>query len=135
VVEALADSPLAGPFDAAMLQLLESATGDFPFAERPASGKRGWTIATAHGAIEIWFTSDGGIFIAGQTTLNLVYPLFTHLLKVCPDLALEDCLTHELHNHISLMRQMRLENQTKAGAGNPSPRTDSTVDRARFEPA
>jgi len=101
-------SPLAGPFSQLDQLRLDVAVGCFPFARRTGDGRRAWRIrAPGSGEIEVWVTSDGSVFIEGETTLNLVYGLFVHLSETQPHLVIEDSITGVVHNEKSLLRLVR----------------------------
>ena len=101
-------SPLAGPFSQLDQLRLDVAVGCFPFARRTGDGRRAWRIrAQGSGEIEVWVTSDGSVFIEGETTLNLVYGLFVHLAETQPNLVVEDSITGVVHNEKSLLRLVR----------------------------
>lgn len=101
-------SPLAGPFSQLEQLRLDVSIGCFPFARRTGDGRRAWRIASpSAGTIEVWVTSDGSVFVEGETTLNLVYGLFVHLLENMPALVLEDRITEVVHNEKSLLRLVR----------------------------
>jgi hypothetical protein len=59
--------------------------------------------------LEVWVTSDGSVFLEGETTLNLVYGLYVHLCDLVPELVLEDRITDVVHNDRSLLRLVRRE--------------------------
>jgi hypothetical protein len=80
-------------------------------AQRTHDGRRAWSISAKRGELDVWFTSDGSVFVEGATSLNIVYALFLQLLEVCPDLALEDRITGELHDRHSLLRLVRRDEQ------------------------
>ncbi len=104
------ECPLAGPFSTLEQQRLHVAVGCFPFARRTGDGRRAWRIdAPGSGAIVAWLTSDGSLFIEGETNLNLVYGLFVHLGQVLPSIAIEDRITGLVHNEPSLLRLVRRE--------------------------
>lgn len=109
-----AESPLAGAFDDAMLRRLDVACGHLPFARRSLDGRRAWTLLTPRGELDVWFTSDGSVFIEGITSLNPVFAVFAQLLEICPDLALEDRITGELHDRASLLRLVRRDEEKVA---------------------
>lgn len=101
-------SPLAGPFSQLDQLRLDVAVGCFPFARRTGDGRRAWRIAgQGSGVLEVWLTSDGSVFIDGDTTLNLVYSLFVHLSETQPHLVIEDSITGVVHNEKSLLRLVR----------------------------
>lgn len=101
-------SPLAGPFSQLDQLRLDVAVGCFPFARRTGDGRRAWRIAsTGNGTIEVLLTSDGGLFIEGDTTLNLVWSLFVHLAETQRNLVIEDSITGVVHNEQSLLRLVR----------------------------
>jgi hypothetical protein len=101
-------SPLAGPFSQLDQLRLDVAVGCFPFARRTGDGRRAWRIAApGSGVVEVWVTSDGSLFIEGETTLNLVYGLYVHLSETQPNLVLEDRITNVVHNEKSLLRLVR----------------------------
>jgi hypothetical protein len=85
-----------------------------PFAQRTHDGRRAWEISTRRGELDVWFTSDGSIFLEGVTSLNVVFAVFVQLLEVCPDLALEDRITGELHDRASLLKLVRRDEQKVA---------------------
>lgn len=104
----VADSPLAGPFSQLEQQRLDVAVGCFPFARRTGDGRRAWRISSpSAGTLEVWVTSDGSVFLEGETTLNLVYGLYVHLCDLVPELVLEDRITDVVHNDRSLLRLVR----------------------------
>lgn len=106
-----AASPLAGAFSEGQLKAMDRAVGHLPFAQRTHDGRRAWSISAKRGELDVWFTSDGSVFVEGVTSLNIVYALFLQLLEVCPDLALEDRITGELHDRHSLLRLVRRDEQ------------------------
>lgn len=108
------ESPLAGPFSDEQLKAIDQAVGQLPFSERTHDGRRAWAVTTKHGALDVWLTSDGSVFIDGETSLNLVYAVFLQVLEVCPDVALEDRITGELHDRASLLRLVRRDEQKTA---------------------
>lgn len=108
-----AESPLAGAFDEALVRKLDVACGHLPFAQRTHDGRRAWALMTSRGELDVWFTSDGSIFVDGVTSLNPVFAVFAQLLEVCPDLALEDRITGELHDRASLLRLVRRDEQKR----------------------
>ncbi|MBL8938218.1 MAG: hypothetical protein JNM69_26880 [Archangium sp.] len=105
------ESPLAGAFDETLLKAMDRAVGHFPFAQRTHDGRRAWSIFAKRGELDVWFTSDGSLFVEGVTSLNVVYALFLQLLEVCSDLAIEDRITGELHDRASLLRLVRRDEQ------------------------
>jgi hypothetical protein len=107
-------SPLAGAFDEALQRRLDVACGHLPFAQRTHDGRRAWEISTFRGELDVWFTSDGSIFLEGVTSLNVVFAVFVQLLEVCPDLALEDRITGELHDRASLLKLVRRDEEKVA---------------------
>lgn len=109
-----AESPLAGPLDETQARALDRAVGHLPFAQRTHDGRRAWAVQTKHGELDVWFTSDGSVFIEGVTSLNLVFAVFVQMLEVCPQLALEDRITGELHDRASLLRLVRKDEQKVA---------------------
>ncbi|MDP3238521.1 MAG: hypothetical protein Q8S33_35050 [Myxococcales bacterium] len=110
-----AASPFAGVFSEGQLKAMDRAVGHLPFAQRTHDGRRAWSISAKRGELDVWFTSDGSVFVEGVTSLNVVYALFLQLLEVCPDLALEDRITGELHDRHSLLRLVRRD-EHKASA-------------------
>ncbi len=101
----VAASPLAGAFSQLDQLRIDVAVGCFPFARRTGDGRRAWRISSpSAGTIEVWVTSDGSVYVEGETTLNLVYGLFVHLADTLPDLVLEDRVTDVVHNEKSLLR-------------------------------
>lgn len=109
-----AESPLAGPFSDEQLKALDRAVGHLPFSQRTHDGRRAWNVKTKHGELDVWLTSDGSVFVEGETSLNLVFAVYVQLLEVCPDLALEDRITGELHDRASLLRLVRRDEQKTA---------------------
>jgi hypothetical protein len=109
-----ADSPLAGPLDEALARQLDQACGHLPFARRTRDGRRAWAVHTPRGSLDVWFTSDGSLFLEGVTSLNPVFAVFAQLLEVCGDLVLEDRITGELHDRASLLRLVRRDEQRTA---------------------
>ena len=104
------ESPLAGPFSQLDQLRFDVAVGCFPFARRTRDGRRAWRIVGhGSGVVEVWITSDGSVFIEGETTLNLVYSLFVHLSETQRNLVLEDRSTNVVHNEQSLLSLMRRE--------------------------
>ncbi len=103
-----AASPFAGAMTEGQLKAMDRAVGHLPFAH---DGRRAWSISANRGELDVWFTSDGSIFVEGVTSLNIVYALFLQLLEACPDLALEDRITGELHDRHSLLRLVRRDEQ------------------------
>lgn len=110
-IDEFSQSPLAGPFDEAQVKAMDRAVGRLPFSQRTHDGRRAWRIDARRGELDVWFTSDGCVFVEGVTTLNVVYALFLQLLEVCPDLVLEDRITGELHSRASLLRLVRRDEQ------------------------
>lgn len=107
------ESPLAGPFSQLDQLRLDVAVGCFPFARRTGDGRRAWRVRMpGSGVIVVWVTSDGSLFIEGETTLNLVYSLFAHLSETLHGLVIEDRITDVVHNEQSLLRLMRREEAT-----------------------
>jgi hypothetical protein len=101
-------NPLAGPFSQLDQLRLDVAVGCFPFARRTRDGRRAWRISgPGSGVVEVWITSDGSLFIDGETTLNLVCSIFSHLVETQPNLVIEDRITGVVHNERSLLRLMR----------------------------
>lgn len=47
------------------------------------------------------------LFVEGNTTLNLVYGLYVHLLEAQAELVVEDRITGVLHNRASLLHLVR----------------------------
>jgi hypothetical protein len=107
-------SPLAGALDDGLSRKLDLACGHLPFARRTHDGRRAWSLMTSRGELDVWFTSDGSLFLEGVTSLNLVFAVFAQLLEVCPELALEDRITGELHDRASLLRLVRRDEQKRA---------------------
>ena len=56
--------------------------------------------------VEVWITSDGSLFIEGETSLNLVCSLFLHLSETQRNLVIEDRLTGMVHSERSLLALM-----------------------------
>lgn len=110
-IDECAASPLAGVLTEGQLKAMDRAVGHLPFAQRTHDGRRAWSIMAKRGELDVWFTSDGSVFVEGITSLNVVYALFLQLLEVCPDLALEDRITGELHDRHSLLRLVRRDEQ------------------------
>lgn len=102
-------SPLGAPFSKTEQGWLDVAVGCFPFARRTRDGRRAWRISSSAGTVEVWVTSDGSLFIEGETTLNLVYALYVHLKETVGDLVVEDRITDVVHNEHSLLRLVRRE--------------------------
>ena len=103
-------SPFAGPFNQLDQLRIDVAVGCFPFARRTRDGRRAWRVSgQGSGVVEVWITSDGSLFIDGETTLNLVYALFSHLSETQRSLVLEDRITGVVHNEASLLKLMRRE--------------------------
>lgn len=101
-------SPLAGPFSQLDQLRFDVAVGCFPFARRTRDGRRAWRVSgQGSGVVEVWITSDGSVYVEGETTLNLVYSLFVHLSETQPNLVLEDRITGVVHNETSLLGLMR----------------------------
>ncbi|MBL8917592.1 MAG: hypothetical protein JNJ54_01920 [Myxococcaceae bacterium] len=105
------ESPLAGPFSEEQLKAVDRTVGHLPFSQRTHDGRRAWSVVTKHGELDVWLTSDGSVFIEGETSLNLVYAVFLQVLEVCPDVVLEDRITGELHDRASLLRLVRRDEQ------------------------
>lgn len=105
------ESPLAGGLDESLIKAMDRAVGHFPFAQRTHDGRRAWSIFAKRGELDVWFTSDGSLFVEGVTSLNVVYALFLQLLEVHADLAIEDRITGELHDRASLLRLVRRDEQ------------------------
>lgn len=111
------ESPLAGPFSQLEQRRLDTAIGCFPFARRTGDGRRAWRInSPGSGDVVAWVTSDGSLFVEGETTLNLVYALYVHLCDVCPELVVEDRITSVVHNASSLLRLVRRDEERRAVA-------------------
>ncbi|MFZ5443223.1 MAG: hypothetical protein ACOZQL_24655 [Myxococcota bacterium] len=102
-------NPLGAPFSAKEQSWLDVAVGCFPFARRTKDGRRAWRISSSAGTIEVWVTSDGSLFIEGDTTLNLVFGLYVHLKETIGELVVEDRITDVVHNEQSLLRLVRRE--------------------------
>ena len=103
-------NPLAGPFNQLDQLRLDVAVGCFPNARRTQDGRRAWRVSMqGSGSVVVWITSDGSLFIEGETTLNLVYSLFAHLSETQRDLVLEDRITDVVQNERSLLALMRRE--------------------------
>ena len=103
-------SPFAGPFNQLDQLRLDVAVGCFPFARRTRDGRRAWRVSgQGSGVVEVWITSDGSLFIDGETTLNLLYALFSHISETQPSLVLEDRITGVVHHEASLLKLMRRE--------------------------
>lgn len=101
-------SPLAGPFSPLDQLRFDVAVGCYPCARRTRDGRRAWRIqGQGSGLVEVWITSDGSVFIEGETSLNLVYALFVHLSETQRNVVLEDRITGVVHNEQSLLRLMR----------------------------
>jgi hypothetical protein len=66
-------SPLAGAFDEALQRRLDVACGHLPFAQRTHDGRRAWEISTRRGELDVWFTSDGSVFVEGVTSAPEVF--------------------------------------------------------------
>lgn len=108
------ESPLAGPFDELMMKRLDAALAAFPFAERSHAHRRSWNVAApGGGVVDVWLSCDGTIWLEGETTLNLVYGLYAHLLAVVPEMGLEDGITGVIHNRKSLLRLVRRDEQKR----------------------
>jgi hypothetical protein len=108
----LRECPLAGPFDEVLATRLDQALGRFPFARRTRDGRRAWRIcAPGRGTVEAWVTSDGSLFLDGETSLHLVYGILVHLSAECRELAVEDRITGMLHNRASLLRLVRRDEE------------------------
>ena len=111
------ESPLAGPFSHLEQRRLDTAIGCFPFARRTGDGRRAWRInSPGSGDVVAWVTSDGSLFVEGETTLNLVYALYVHLCDICPELVVEDRITSVVHNASSLLRLVRRDEERRAVA-------------------
>ncbi len=109
-----AESPLGGTFDDVTMKRVDAALSNFPFASRTRDGRRAWTVrAPKGGTLDVWLTSDGQLWVEGDTSLNLVYGLYVHLLPVVPDIAVEDNITGVLHNRKSLLRLIRREQEKR----------------------
>lgn len=102
-------SPLAAPFSQLDQLRLDVALGCFPGARRTKDGRRAWRISSHASVLEAWITSDGGLFIEGETALELVHELFVHLSQTQPNLVLEDGITGVVHNEHSLAGLVRHE--------------------------
>jgi hypothetical protein len=101
-------SPLAGPFNQLDQLRIDVAVGCFPNARRTGDGRRAWRVSMqGAGKVDVWVTSDGSVFIEGETSLNLVYALFVHLTENQPNLVIEDRITNVVHNEQSLRGLMR----------------------------
>ena len=101
-------APFAGPFGQLDQLRLDVAIGCFPNARRTQDGRRAWRVSMqGSGSVVMWITSDGSLFMEGETTLNLVYSLFAHLSETQPNLVLEDRITNVVHNEKSLLGLMR----------------------------
>jgi hypothetical protein len=107
-IDECAESPLAGAFDEPTLKKLDRAVGGLEFAQRTHDGRRAWSVAARRGALDVWLTSDGSVFVEGVTSLNVVYALFLQLLDVCRDLVIEDRITGELHDRASRSEERRV---------------------------
>ena len=106
----VASCPLGASFSLLEQRRLDTAVGCFPFARRTKDGRRAWRIGSpSAGTVEVWVTSDGSVYVEGETTLNLVYALFVHLGETVPELVLEDRITEVVHNEKSLLRLVRRE--------------------------
>jgi hypothetical protein len=105
--------PLAGPLNDVLQRRIDVAVGLFPFARRTADGRRAWRIEVPgrSSSVEVWLTSDGSVFIEGETSLNLVYGLYVHLLDTVGNLAIEDRITGVVHNRASLLRLVRRDEE------------------------
>lgn len=102
-------SPLAGPFNQLDQLRLDVALGCFPGARRTRDGRRAWRISSHVSVLEAWITSDGGLFLDGDTSLELVHELFVHLSLTQRCLVLEDAITGAVHNEQSLAGLVRRE--------------------------
>jgi hypothetical protein len=110
------ECPLAGAFDPQACARLDLALGRFPFARRTGDGRRAWRIhAPGRGLVEAWVTSDGSLYLDGDTSLQLIYGVFVHLLAEHGELALEDRITNMLHNQASLLRLVRRDEARAQG--------------------
>lgn len=109
------ESPLAGPFSALEQRRLDTAIGCFPFARRTGDGRKAWRInSPGSGDVVAWVTSDGSLYVEGETTLNLIYAIYVHLSDTCPELVVEDRITSVVHNAPSLLRLVRRDEQNRA---------------------
>jgi hypothetical protein len=107
-------SPLAGIFDEQTKETLHAAICNFPFSYRTRDGRKAWTVtAPKGGTVDVWLTSDGQLWIEGETNLNLIYGLYVHVLQAVPDLAVEDCITGVIHNRASLLRLVRRDEEKR----------------------
>lgn len=103
-------SPFAGPFNQLDQLRLDVAVGCFPSTRRTRDGRRAWRVSGQGGAsIEVWITSDGSLFIDGQTSLSLVHSLFVHLAQTQRNLVIEDRIAGVAHDEQSLLRLLRRE--------------------------
>ena len=75
----------------------------------PRSSTQSCVPSSSAGTVEVWVTSDGSVFVEGETTLNLVFGLFVHLKETVGDLVVEDRITDVVHNEASLLRLVRRE--------------------------
>ena len=101
-------SPFAGPFSQLDQLRFDVAVGCFPFARRTRDGRRAWRVSgPGSGVVEVWITSDGSLFIEGETSLNLICSLFLHLSETQRNLVIEDRLTGQVHSERSLLALMR----------------------------
>lgn len=105
----LEGSPLAGPFNQLDQLRLDVALGCFPGARRTRDGRRAWRISQHSSVLEAWITSDGGLYLDGDTSLELVHELFAHLSLTQRNLVLEDAITGVVHNEQSLAGLVRHE--------------------------
>ncbi len=105
----LETSPLAGPFNQLDQLRLDVAVGCFPGARRTRDGRRAWRISAHASVLEAWITSDGGLFLEGETSLEFVHEFFVHLSQTQPHLVLEDGITGVVHNERSLAGLVRHE--------------------------
>ena len=99
-------SPRAGPFSASQELTLDVTLAQFPLSARLGGGRPAWRIpCPAGGELRAEMAHDrSGLLLAGETTLELVHRIFVALRHAVPEVALEDLITHVVHDRGSLFR-------------------------------
>ncbi|MBL9038203.1 MAG: hypothetical protein JNG84_06815 [Archangium sp.] len=106
----LTESPLAGPLSRRAMATVEQVMDSLPTLRRVDPAQTRWSLArTSWDRVDVWLTSDGGLYVSSTGPLLTVAAIVNELAHAVGGLVAEDCTHGVLHSPETLLQQLERE--------------------------